>query len=49
MSDALANAARLLSEPARAVMLLRLMDGRAVPAGELALWLAEKLNMEDTN
>jgi DNA-binding transcriptional ArsR family regulator len=36
MSDALANAAKLLSEPARAVMLLRLMGGRAVPAGELA-------------
>jgi DNA-binding transcriptional ArsR family regulator len=37
MSDALANAARLLAEPARAAMLLELMGGRAVPAGELAL------------
>jgi DNA-binding transcriptional ArsR family regulator len=37
MSDALANAARLLAEPARAAMLLKLMGGRAVPAGELAL------------
>jgi DNA-binding transcriptional ArsR family regulator len=37
MSDALANAAKLLSEPARAAMLLELMGGRAVPAGELAL------------
>ncbi len=36
MSDALANAAKLLAEPARAAMLLRLMGGRAVPAGELA-------------
>ncbi len=36
MSDALANAAKLISEPARAVMLLRLMGGRAVPAGDLA-------------
>jgi DNA-binding transcriptional ArsR family regulator len=37
MSDALANAAKLLAEPARAAMLLKLMDGRALPAGELAL------------
>jgi DNA-binding transcriptional ArsR family regulator len=37
MSDALANAAKLLAEPARTAMLLKLMDGRAVPAGELAL------------
>lgn len=37
MSDAVANAARLLAEPARAAMLLQLMGGRAVPAGELAL------------
>jgi DNA-binding transcriptional ArsR family regulator len=37
MSDPLANAARLLAEPARAAMLLKLIDGRAVPAGELAL------------
>jgi DNA-binding transcriptional ArsR family regulator len=37
MSDGLANAARLLAEPARAAMLLKLMGGRAVPAGELAL------------
>ena len=36
MSDALANAARLLAEPARASMLLKLMGGRAIPAGELA-------------
>jgi DNA-binding transcriptional ArsR family regulator len=36
MSDALAGAAKLLSEPARAAMLLSLMGGRAVPAGELA-------------
>jgi len=36
MSDALANAAKLLAEPARATMLLLLMGGRAVPAGELA-------------
>jgi DNA-binding transcriptional ArsR family regulator len=37
MTDGLANAARLLAEPARAAMLLKLMGGRAVPAGELAL------------
>ncbi|HTB96895.1 MAG TPA: helix-turn-helix transcriptional regulator [Terracidiphilus sp.] len=37
MSDALANAAKLLAEPARAAMLIQLMNGRAVPAGELAL------------
>jgi DNA-binding transcriptional ArsR family regulator len=37
MSDALANSAKLLAEPARATMLLTLMGGRAVPAGELAL------------
>jgi DNA-binding transcriptional ArsR family regulator len=37
MSDAIANTARLLAEPARAAMLLKLMGGRAVPAGELAL------------
>lgn len=37
MSEALANAARLLGEPARAAMLLSLMRGRAVPAGELAM------------
>ena len=36
MSDALANAAKLLAEPARAAMLLTLIGGRAVPAGELA-------------
>jgi DNA-binding transcriptional ArsR family regulator len=36
MSDALAGAAKLLSEPARAAMLLSLMGGRALPAGELA-------------
>jgi DNA-binding transcriptional ArsR family regulator len=37
MSDSLANAARLLAEPARAAMLLKLMGGHAVPAGELAV------------
>lgn len=37
MQDALAAAAELISEPARAAMLLRLMSGRALPAGELAL------------
>jgi DNA-binding transcriptional ArsR family regulator len=37
MSDALARAAKLIAEPARAAMLLKLMGGRAVPAGELAL------------
>ena len=37
MSDALAYAAKMLAEPARAAMLLQLMGGRAVPAGELAL------------
>lgn len=38
MSDALANAAELLAEPAPAI-LLKLMDGPAVPAGELS-WVA---------
>jgi DNA-binding transcriptional ArsR family regulator len=37
MSDSLASAAKLLAEPARAAMLLKLMGGRAVPAGELAV------------
>lgn len=37
MSYALANAARLLAEPARAAIVLKLMGGRAVPAGDLAL------------
>jgi DNA-binding transcriptional ArsR family regulator len=37
MSHLVANAARLIAEPARAAMLVRLMGGRAVPAGELAL------------
>jgi DNA-binding transcriptional ArsR family regulator len=37
MSDAVANAAKLLAEPARAAMLLRLMGGYAVSAGELAV------------
>jgi DNA-binding transcriptional ArsR family regulator len=37
MSVALASAARLVAEPARAAMLLQLMGGRAVPAGELSL------------
>lgn len=36
MNDALAAAANLLGEPARAAMLLELMHGRALPAGELA-------------
>src|ERR1700684_1607051 len=36
MKDALAVAANLLGEPARAAMLLELMSGRALPAGELA-------------
>src|ERR1700743_228245 len=39
MSDALANAARMLAEPARAAMLRQLLGGRAAPAGELA-WAA---------
>jgi DNA-binding transcriptional ArsR family regulator len=37
MSHSLANVAKLLAEPRRAAMLLKLMGGRAVPAGELAL------------
>ena len=36
MNDALAVAANLVAEPARAAMLLELMSGRALPAGELA-------------
>lgn len=36
MIDALANAGRLLAAPARAAMLVELMGGRAVPAGDLA-------------
>src|SRR5579864_3581829 len=36
MNDALAGAANLVGEPARAAMLLELMSGRALPAGELA-------------
>ena len=36
MNDAIAVAANLLAEPARAAMLLELMSGRALPAGELA-------------
>jgi DNA-binding transcriptional ArsR family regulator len=36
MKDAVAVAASLLAEPARAAMLLQLMSGRALPAGELA-------------
>ncbi len=36
MNDALAMTANLLAEPARAAMLLELMHGRALPAGELA-------------
>jgi DNA-binding transcriptional ArsR family regulator len=37
MSDTLANAAKLIGEPARAAMLLQLMGGHAIPAGELAV------------
>jgi DNA-binding transcriptional ArsR family regulator len=37
MKDAVAIAASLLAEPARAAMLLQLMSGRALPAGELAV------------
>ncbi len=37
MSHAVANSARLIAEPARAAMLVQLMGGRALPAGELAL------------
>jgi DNA-binding transcriptional ArsR family regulator len=37
MSYALANAAKMLAEPPRAAMLLNLMGGRALPAGELAV------------
>jgi DNA-binding transcriptional ArsR family regulator len=37
MNDAVAVAASLLAEPARAAMLLELMHGRALPAGELAV------------
>ena len=36
MNDAVAVAANLIAEPARAAMLLELMGGRALPAGELA-------------
>src|SRR5580698_2984208 len=36
MNDGVAAAASLLAEPARAAMLLELMGGRALPAGELA-------------
>lgn len=36
MNDELAITANLLAEPARAAMLLELMHGRALPAGELA-------------
>ena len=37
MHDELAGTANLLGEPARAAILLKLMSGRALPAGELAL------------
>jgi DNA-binding transcriptional ArsR family regulator len=37
MSRALAKAAKLLAEPARAAILVKLMGGRAIPAGELAV------------
>ena len=37
MRDQLAFTANLLGEPARAAILLNLMNGRALPAGELAL------------
>ena len=36
MSVALAKAAKLPAEPARAIILVKLMDGSAVPAGELS-------------
>lgn len=36
MNDGVAGAANLIAEPARAAMLLELMSGRALPAGELA-------------
>ena len=36
MNDGVAVAASLIAEPARAAMLLELMSGRALPAGELA-------------
>src|ERR1700749_3542616 len=36
MHDGVAGAANLIAEPARAAMLLELMSGRALPAGELA-------------
>jgi DNA-binding transcriptional ArsR family regulator len=37
MSEDVAKAAKLLAEPARAAILVKLMGGRSVPAGELAL------------
>jgi hypothetical protein len=37
MHNELAVTANLLGEPARAAILLNLMSGRALPAGELAL------------
>jgi DNA-binding transcriptional ArsR family regulator len=37
MSEDFAKAAKLLAEPARAAILVKLMGGRAIPAGELAL------------
>jgi DNA-binding transcriptional ArsR family regulator len=37
MSEDFAKAAKLLAEPARAAILVKLMGGRSVPAGELAL------------
>jgi DNA-binding transcriptional ArsR family regulator len=37
MSEDFAKAAKLLAEPARAAIVLKLMGGRSVPAGELAV------------
>src|ERR1700761_8683890 len=37
MEEKFAKTAALLAEPTRAVMMLKLLSGRALPAGELAL------------
>src|SRR4051795_13513803 len=37
MSRGFSNVAALLSDPGRAAMLIQLMDGRALPAGQLAM------------
>lgn len=42
MSEALAKIAKLLADPARGAVLVKLMGGRAIPAGELALPLQRK-------